>query len=194
MADANEDNFRPTLWSEGNHPLEPKETQRLAAALGSGEQALETVRGRMGGKAHLWSLTNRRLLAVGMGWLGRSTPVALDSIRDIEEQEGVHGTTIQLDLASGARLFLVAVAPTAAHGFVAALSERARTPSRFVPSRKVRPAPLVAAPPYRAPAAPMSNPAADEMLAELQRLAAMHSAGQLTEGEFIAAQKKLLLR
>jgi len=194
MADANADNFRPSLWSEGNHPLEPKETQRLEVALEAGEQPLETVRGRMGGKAHLWSLTNRRLLAVGMGWLGRTTPIASDSIRDIEEQEGVHGTTIQLDLASGTRLFLVAVAPVAARAFIAALSERSGTPSRFVPSRKVRPTLPAATPPYQAPAAPMANPAADQMLAELQRLAAMHSAGQLTEGEFIAAQKKLLLR
>ena len=191
MADGTGGNFRPTLWSEGNHPLEPKETARLDAALDAGEAPLQTVRGRSNGKAHLWSLTDRRLLAIGTGWLGRAASIALNSITDIEEQEGIHGTTIQLDLPSG-RIFLVAVAPIAARAFVAALSEKAGTPARFVPTLKPKPATMAAPEPYRRLEPPAVNPAAGDMLQQLERLAALYSGGQLNEQEFAEAKRKLL--
>lgn len=176
---------RQSLWSEGDHPLSAKEQAAVDAAVQTGEEPQLMVRGRTDGKLHIWALTPQRLLVVGTGgWRPQTSVVAFNTIKAIEEQDGVHGTTVQLDLiGGGGRVFLVAVDANAARGFVLALGKAAGVePVLYVP-----PAP----PPSRVPVV-IVPPQQESIVVSLERLAVLHAAGNLSDAEFANAKQKLL--
>lgn len=181
-----------SLWSEGDHPLAPTERTRLEAALESGESVVATLRGRTASKVHIWALTDRRLLAVNVTRAGQATGMAFSEIRRLEEQEGVHGTTVQLDHERLGRVFLVAVAPPASAAFVPELATRCGITATFLPSAKPKPAPVAVPMPERRVAPPAGDGA--DILEQMERLSVLHARGQVTDEEFSRMKARLLDR
>lgn len=179
-----------SLWSEGDQPLNPTERARLDAALETGEAVVATLRGRTESKVHIWALTDRRLLAVNVTRNGRATGLPFDEIRRLEEQEGVHGTTVLLDHARLGRVFLVAVAPPASSAFVAQLATRCGIEATFIPAPKPKPEPVPM--PERRVAPPVGDGA--DILEQVERLSVLHDRGQVTDEEFSRMKARLLSR
>lgn len=186
----------PSFWSEGYHPLDTKELQRLSTALKPGEAIVHWMRGRTDGKRWVWATTESRSVLLGFGWRGGQFEVPHGAVKAVEMQEGAHGHTVRLTTA--ARLHsLIAVHPPHSAAFVAYVGERNGITPTFIPSKRAgwTPAPRVEAraeaPAVTPPAAPVAA-TSDDLVARLQALATLRAEGALSEEEFTAAKRRLL--
>lgn len=192
-------------WSEGDHPLEPAERTRLEHALGGAAAPERFARGRSDGRKAVWALHGEELVAVAWGWLGSTTRrVRAAEVRALEIEEGAHGWTLRAATA-GERLALIAVAPSLGRPLAQAIGERAGTEVRFVASRRAdrprarvaeaagTPTPSAGAPADRAsPDGAVRAAAPTDLVAQLERAAALRAQGLLTDDEFAALKRRLL--
>lgn len=208
---------KPSLWAEGGHPLEARERERIDQVLAPGEAIVHFVRGRTDGKRTVWAATDRRIVVVGMTWRRRVVDVPYEAIRDMESQEGGHGTTMRL-FTTGANHALVAVFPALAEAFAAHVGDRIGVTPRFIErprkpeqaggglvSRGVAVTSLsgAAAAEASAGAVPLTlvrptppgtvpAPGGADLVAALREAADLHRAGALTDEEFRALKSRLL--
>ena len=192
-------------FAAGDHPIEPRERERVQQALEQGELITQFVRGRSDGRPTIWVATDRRLVFSSLGWFGRTRLLGYESVAAHQVEEGAHGWTIRLDSVHG-REALVAVAPTLGRGFVTHLEERTQKPVTFLASRRVATSRLfVSHRPGAAPAAPSSAPepppmpratpadhTAVSLTTALREAAELHRSGALSDDEFAALKRRLL--
>jgi hypothetical protein len=191
-------------WAEGDHPLDPRERERVGRALEAGEDPGCFARGRLDGRTLLWVATARRLVEIGMGWFGRTVAVPLTAIEGIEAEEGAHGWTIRVAVPGGRRT-LIAVSPSLGRPFLARLEEATGRTVSFLPSRRARagrlfvsrmgvdPSPQTASlAPARDPAPAVADHTAVALTAALRDAADLHQRGALSDEEFAALKRRLL--
>ncbi|MDX2194551.1 MAG: SHOCT domain-containing protein [Gemmatimonadales bacterium] len=207
-----------SLWSEGDHPFEAKEQQRVSATLATGETVHRWVRGRTDGKRTLWLATERRIVVLRVGgFFPRSSELAVADVRALEMQEGAHGHTVRLTTTT-TRVSLLAVHPPMSVAFAEHLKGAAGIEPVLIPSRRATPGRDAQAEAYAAaeaerraryeanrravfeatqaavaaPAAPAAAAAGGDLLQRLKEAAALREAGVLTDDEFAALKARLL--
>jgi hypothetical protein len=192
-------------FSAGDHPLEPRERDRVQRVLETGEAIAHFVRGRSDGRPGVWAATDRRIVCCTLGWFGSSAALAYASVAAHQVEEGAHGWTIRLDSSSG-REALVAVAPSLGRSFVEHLESVTGKAVTFIPSRRTATPRLFVArhgttgvgglpapeplrmPPHPAPA----DHTAVALTAALREAAELHRNGALTDDEYAALKRRLL--
>lgn len=194
-------------FAAGDHPIEPRERERVQRLLEGGEAIVHFVRGRSDGRPTIWAATERRLVFCSLGWFGRSRQIAFEALAAHQVEEGAHGWTIRLDSASG-REALVAVAPGLGRGFVQFVEERTGKPVTFFASRRASTSRLFvthrrgvpdAGPGNHAPVPAPSMPpravadhTAVSLTQALREAAELHRSGALSDDEFAALKRRLL--
>jgi len=192
-------------FAAGDHPIEPRERERVHRSLEDGEAIAQFVRGRSDGRPTIWVATDRRLVFASMGWFGRTRLLGYESVAAHQVEEGAHGWTLRLDSVHG-REALVAVAPALGRGFVAHLEERTQLPVTFLVSRRASTSRLFVsngrsdtpkAPNGAAALPPMQRVApadhtAVSLTTALREAAELHRSGALSDDEFAALKRRLL--
>lgn len=192
-------------FAAGDHPLDPRERERVQRALEASEAIAHFVRGRSDGRPAVWAATDRRIVCCTLGWFGSSAALAYESVAAHQVEEGVHGWTIRLDSSRG-REALVAVAPSLGRTFVGHvesvtgkpvtfLASRRTTTSRLFVARRGRPAVdgVPTPEPPRMPAHPApADHTAVGLTTALREAAELHRNGALTDDEFAALKRRLL--
>jgi hypothetical protein len=192
-------------FAAGDHPLEPRERERVQRALEANEAIVHFVRGRSDGRPAVWVATDRRIVCCTLGRFGRSAALAYASLAAHQVEEGAHGWTIRLD-SSGGREALVAVAPSLGRAFVGHVESVTGKPVTFIASRRTtssrlfvarRGAPAVGGVPAPAPPRMPPHPAPADHTAvgittALREAAELHRSGVLTDDEFAALKRRLL--
>jgi hypothetical protein len=192
-------------FSEGDHPLEPRERDRLQRALDAGEAIARFVRGRSDGRPAVWAASDRRIVCCTLGWFGSSAVLDYASVAALQVEEGAHGWTIRLDSSRG-REALVAVPPSLGRSFVAHLESVTGKAVTFLPSRRTATPRLFVArqgapgaggraahepPPMPANPAPADHTAVG-LTTALREAADLHRSGALTDDEYAALKRRLL--
>jgi hypothetical protein len=191
-------------FAAGDHPLEPREQERVQRALEASEAIAHFVRGRSDGRPAVWAATDRRIVCCTLGWFGGSTALAYASLAAHQVEEGAHGWTIRLDSSKG-REALVAVAPALGRSFVAHVESVTGKPVTFLPSRRastsrlfvarrgpnVDGAPAPESPRMTAQPAPADHTAVG-LTTALREATELHRSGALTDDEFAALKRRLL--
>jgi hypothetical protein len=193
-------------FSTGDHPLEPRERERVQRVLESGETIAHFVRGRSDGRPGVWAATERRIVCCTLGWFGSSATLEYASLAAHQVEEGVHGWTIRLDSSRG-REALVAVAPSLGRPFVGHLesvtgkpvtflASRRTTTSRLFVARHGQPAvdggPAPQSPPRLPPQPAPADHTAVGLTTALREATELHRSGALTDDEFAALKRRLL--
>ena len=188
-------------FAAGDHPLEPRERERVQRALEADEAIAHFVRGRSDGRAAVWAATDHRIVCCTLGWFGSSAGLAYASLAAHQVEEGVHGWTIRLDSSRG-REALVAVAPSLGRAFVGHVESVTGKPITFLASRRSTTSRLfvarrgpdgVPAPtPPRMPDPAPADHTAVHLTTALREAAELHRNGALTDDEFAALKRRLL--
>jgi hypothetical protein len=192
-------------FAAGDHPLEPRERDRVQRVLEANEAIAHFVRGRSDGRPAVWAATDRRIVCCTLGWFGSSATLAYASLAAHQVEEGVHGWTIRLD-SSGGREALVAVAPSLGRTFVGHLESVTGKTVTFLPSRRTSTSRFFVArrgvaaaggesapePPGMPPLPAPADHTAVGLTSALREAAELHRSGALTDEEFAALKRRLL--
>ena len=151
------------------------------------------VSGTYGSGTGLAVLTDRRLMFVKDGWVGKTTEdFPLDKISSVQWNSGIMFGKLTV-FASGNKAEITNVGKQAGKAIADTIRERLASGPTYPPQPPAQPpTPVAPAPaPASAPPADMSR---DEVFSALRQLGELRDAGIVTDAEFEAKKKELLDR
>jgi hypothetical protein len=170
-----------------------REIRKLIGYLWEGETVRHMVAGTYGGGTGLLVLTDRRLLFVKDGWVGKTTEdFPLDKISSVQWSSGMMMGKMTV-FASGNKAEIVNVGKQGGKTIADTIRERLASGPAY-PPRAPEPLPQPVAPPP--PVVQQAPPAAsqDDVFEALEKLGRLRDAGVVTPEEFEAKKKGLLDR
>lgn len=167
-----------------------KEIERLPKHLFDGEAVVELAVGMVDSNGGVLVLTDRRILFVFEGWINaNTTDFPLDQVKGVgEEYKGVFKQSeIEVHAATSGRkrkeLELEGVDKEDARRFVAAARERIGSGAKPARTRTTR---------SSSTGGPNTGQAAQDPIAQLERLGKLREQGVLTDEEFAEQKAKIL--
>lgn len=150
-----------------------KELNHLPEVLSDGEQVLAFTSGLMDGNTWLVTLTDRRIIFLDKGMIYglKQTAIDLDKVNSVSGQTGIIFGKITIEDGASSRLIDNVWKKT-----VVAFTNKVRD---AIEARKSR-------------HAPASQPAGDDVVTKLERLAALLEKGIINQEEFAQQKAKLL--
>jgi hypothetical protein len=168
-----------------------REIRKLVEYLWEDETVRHMVSGTYGSGTGLAVLTDRRLMFVKDGWVGKTTEdFPLDKISSVQWNSGIMFGKLTV-FASGNKAEIINVGKQAGKAIADTVRERLASGPAYPPqppAEQAAPAPATAA-----PAAP-AGMSRDEAFSALRQLGELRDAGIVTPEEFEAKKKELLDR
>src|SRR5687768_8843718 len=170
-----------------------REIRKLVEYRWEDETVRHMVSGTYGSGTGLAVLTDRPLMFVKDGWVGKTTEdFPLDKISSVQWNSGIMFGKLTV-FASGNKAEITNVGKQAGKAIADTIRERLASGPTYPPQPPAQPpTPVAPAPaPASAPPADMSR---DEVFSALRQLGELRDAGIVTDAEFEAKKKELLDR